>query len=78
MAGKGTIIKLLLFIVMLLLIIILLIKWYYRPRYVKLDLVFSNTNPNIGINDNKRDFESEFHWWFLDSKNKIEDIKKQQ
>lgn len=55
--------KLILLIVVL---ITLLLLWYFRPRYVKLELVTSIQGSNISVNADKTDFRSELHWWFID------------
>ena len=41
---------------------------YFKPSYVDLQLINSVKNLDFKINENKTDFHSELHWWFLDSK----------
>jgi len=48
-------------------LIVLLLFWYFRPRYVKLELVTSIQSSNISVNDDKTDFRLELHWWFIDA-----------
>lgn len=68
MKTKMTIIKLILIV---LIIFILFIIWYFRPQYVKMELITSISNSNININNEKSNFNSEFHWWFIDTKKNI-------
>jgi len=41
--------------------------YYFKPHYVDLQLLTFRQDPSININDDKTDFNSELHWWFLDA-----------
>ena len=62
-------IKIILLIVALIIIlfIIMMSLYYFRPQYVDLQLLTFKKDPIININDGKTDFNSELHWWFIDS-----------
>lgn len=46
---------------------VLFLLWYFRPRYVKLELLATIQNDRINVNSDAKDFRSEMHWWFIDS-----------
>ena len=58
----------------MLLAIAVSLLWYFRPSYVKLELVACLQSPSIDVNEGKEDFRSELHWWFIDSYFDLETI----
>jgi len=54
-------------ILLMVVLVVMLLFLYLRPRYVKLELVASIQNSNIHVNEDKTDFHSELHWWFIDT-----------
>ena len=55
------------FDILIILIVLLVSLVYFWPRYVKLDLITTINNERITVNEENKDFNSELHWWFINS-----------
>lgn len=60
-------IKMIKIAIIITIILLTYLIWYFRPQYVRLELVDKITNSSIDINIGKEGHNSEFHWWFIDS-----------
>jgi hypothetical protein len=53
--------------VILLIVLIIPLVIYFKPKYVELELVMSLHDSKFNLNDESNNFNSELHWWFIDS-----------